>query len=111
MKKHAASGVGDRTPGLQGSRIELQPNFPNPFNPRTTLSFRLEQGADVRLTIHDMAGRLVKTLVAEHRDAGSHQVVWNGTDERGGAAAAGVYLVRVATGDGEVETRKIGLIK
>jgi FlgD Ig-like domain len=108
IKLHIGSAVDDEMPA---SSLVLSPNFPNPFNPRTTLNFSLERDANVKLSIHDAAGRLVKTLVSEQKSAGDHQAVWNGRDDRGYSVAAGVYLVRVATDKGEVKTQKIGLIK
>ncbi len=92
------------------ARTHLLPNFPNPFNPSTTLEFSLARDSRVELTIHDVAGRLVRTLVSDDRPAGRHAVVWNGKDEQGGAVAAGIYFVRVHSRDG-VDTQKIALIK
>lgn len=108
VKLHIGSAVDDELPA---SSLALNPNYPNPFNPRTTLNFSLERESNVTLTIHDAAGRLVKTLVSERKSAGAHQAVWDGRDNRGSAVAAGIYLVRVATDQGEVKTQKIGLIK
>ncbi|MBU8870875.1 MAG: T9SS type A sorting domain-containing protein [Gemmatimonadales bacterium] len=105
---NASSSV---SPQMQSPSLVLNPNFPNPFNPRTTLSFSLEHEKNVRLTIHDVAGRLVKTLMSGRKSAGDHNVVWNGKDQHGSSVAAGIYFVRVATGSGEVQVQKIGLIK
>ncbi len=88
----------------------LAPAFPNPFNPSTTLAFTLPRSAAVRLTVHDLAGRLVRTLVDGELPAGSHRVVWRGDDADGRPVGAGLYFVRVATPDG-VATQRIALVK
>ncbi|HPF36777.1 MAG TPA: FlgD immunoglobulin-like domain containing protein [Candidatus Krumholzibacteria bacterium] len=90
--------------------VSLQPNYPNPFNPSTTLSFTLGAEGPVRLTVHDVSGRVVRTLIDEVRAAGPNQVIWDGRDERGTEAAAGVYFVRVESRQG-VDAQKIALIK
>jgi len=90
--------------------VELLPNHPNPFNPSTTLSFSLARAGHVRLSVYDLAGRLVRTLVDGEHEAGTHRVVWNGTDATGRAVGAGVYFVRVETPQGS-DTRKIALIE
>ena len=98
--KHVTTGVedGNRVP----SRLALRGNYPNPFNPLTTIHYDVPVGgADVELKIYDAAGRLVRTLVSEHRDAGQHRVVWNGTDNRSHQSASGVYYGRLTAGGGE----------
>jgi len=102
------TGVQDPLPAVAG--VMLEPNFPNPFNPSTTLLFSLEQAGEVRLAIYDAAGREVRELLAGTHDAGRHQVVWDGRDRGGRLAAAGVYLARLEAA-GRVETRKLALIK
>ncbi|MCB1184131.1 T9SS type A sorting domain-containing protein [bacterium] len=89
-------GVGDVVP----ARTALGGNYPNPFNPRTTIVFELARPGAVELRVYDVSGRLVRTLQAGERfTAGRHEVVWNGRDERGAATAAGVYFVRMRSGD------------
>lgn len=98
--------------GLPGRlpAVALHPNHPNPFNPSTTLKFSLSRDSQVRLTVHDLMGRAVRTLVEGDRPAGEHSVLWDGRDDRGEAVGTGVYFVRVETRDG-VDSRKIALIK
>ena len=85
-------------------------NHPNPFNSSTKLSFELGAAGKVRLKVYDAAGRLVATLVDEHRDAGPHEVFWDGRDTAGRMSSAGVYLYRLEA-DGEVETKRMLLMK
>jgi hypothetical protein len=96
--------------GLPSRAVALRPNHPNPFNPSTTLQFSLSRDSQVRLTVHDLKGRAVRTLVAGDRPAGDHSVVWDGRDDGGEAVGSGVYFVRVETRDG-VDAQKISLIK
>jgi hypothetical protein len=85
-------------------------NFPNPFNPRTTISFDLPTAGAVRMEIFDMAGRLVRTLVDSDMSAGSHDVVWDGLDASGRGLGSGSYVARLAFG-GKVEVVRMGLIR
>jgi hypothetical protein len=88
----------------------LAPNYPNPFNPATTLPFSLAAPAQVRLAIYDVAGRLQRTLVDAHLAAGEHWVNWDGRDEAGGELASGVYFSRFEAGATN-EVRKLLLLR
>ena len=74
--------------------------YPNPFNPVTSIRFELGGRTAVDLRIYDLQGRLVRILAAgEILPAGRYESTWDGTDERGAQAAAGVYLYRLVTDD------------
>jgi hypothetical protein len=88
----------------------LGQNFPNPFNPTATIRFEIARPEHVRLKVFDVAGRLVRTLVDEPRQPSAYVVVWDGTDDRGGPVASGVYFYRMTAGS-FVETRKMMLLK
>jgi len=88
----------------------LDQNFPNPFNPQTTIRFSLPQTEDVRLAIYDVSGRLVKTLVNEHREAGHHEVIWRGQDNSNRRVATGTYFYVIQAGDFH-QVHKMSLIK
>ena len=77
----------------------LQPNFPNPFNPATTIPYQLAVDAPVRLEVFDILGQKIKTLVAEKQPAGFHRAVWDSRDDGGRPVAAGVYFYRLQAGD------------
>jgi aminopeptidase N len=83
---------------LVDARTSLQGNAPNPFNPTTMISYRLGVEGDARLEIFDIAGRFVKSLVAESLPAGDHQTRWNGNDEAGRSVASGTYFARLQSG-------------
>lgn len=70
----------------------LTPNFPNPFNPSTTLRFGMPETASVELTVYDIRGKRIRTLATGERPAGWHDVVWNGRDDSGNPVAAGMYV-------------------
>ncbi len=101
----SVSAVGD----LPVSRI-LEQNYPNPFNPKTTISFSLKGSGQVKLQVYDVQGHLVRTLVNETRAAGQYRVDWDGRDNSGRAAAAGIYMYRLEA-DGLVHQKKMTLIK
>jgi photosystem II stability/assembly factor-like uncharacterized protein len=85
--------------------LELLPNQPNPFNPETTIRFVMPEKMRVTLTVHDVAGRVVATLVDETRCAGLHSVSWHAE-----GAASGVYFTRLRAGKTEV-SQKMVLLK
>ncbi len=104
--------VGLATPVEDGvpRSLALAPPYPNPFNPRTALSFALPVAGPVQLVVHDLAGRRLAVLVDEVRGAGQHQVVWDGTDDTGRRLASGTYLARLVAA-GESRTQKLVLVK
>jgi len=91
-------------------RTALVDARPNPFNPSTTLSFELARESVARLAIHDMRGRLVRTLVDGGLQAGAHQSVWDGRDASGRTVESGVYFARLTAGD-EHRMLKVMLLK
>lgn len=77
-------------------QYSLDLNYPNPFNPSTTISYALPTPSDVTLTVYDLTGRAVTTLADTHQPAGSYGIQWNGKDDSGDPVSAGVYLCRLA---------------
>jgi len=88
----------------------LLKNFPNPFNPRTTVEFTLKRDAATSLRVYDAQGRLVRTLLSSYLAAGPHKVSWNGMDDTGRPSASGVYFLRLQAG-GEYLSRTVNLLK
>jgi flagellar hook assembly protein FlgD len=102
------TGVGDRP---VPAAFALAANVPNPFNPTTTIRYDIPAGgADVNITIYDVAGRMVRELVDRHRAPGTWSVQWNGDDARGQRVASGVYFYRMRAGSFS-DTRKMVLLK
>ena len=88
----------------------LEANYPNPFNPSTTIGYQLPMATEVRLEIYNLMGQPVRTLVQTVEPAGYHQVEWNGLDNEGMPAAAGLYLYRIQAGE-FAQARKLLLVK
>ena len=101
--------------------FSLDRNYPNPFNPSTTIPYRLAVASTVQLEIFDIAGRKVRTVLAETQEAGFRETMWDGRDEDGHVVGAGVYLYRLSAhplgnddrgaGGEFVEVRKLMLLK
>jgi hypothetical protein len=91
-------------------RFSLSQNYPNPFNPRTSIRYALPQDAHVRLTIYNILGQKVATLVDEQQSAGYRTVWWDGKDAKGGEVSSGVYFYRLTAGEFS-EVKKMLLVK
>ncbi|MCD4829375.1 MAG: T9SS type A sorting domain-containing protein [Candidatus Cloacimonetes bacterium] len=96
--------------GDSSSLPQLLGAFPNPFNPETTIGFSLPVSGQVELTVYNVRGERVKTLVNGDMKPGDHTVTWQGSDDNGSPVASGVYFYRLQAG-GNTETRKMLLLK
>jgi len=92
------------------SAFSLQPNFPNPFNSSTAIRFVLPYAADVHLSLFNLAGQQVATLVEGRRGAGHYTLHWDGRDDGGRVLASGAYFYRLRAG-AQAETRKLLLLR
>ena len=93
------------------TEFALLQNFPNPFNPETTIGYELAESADVTLQIYNVVGQVVRTLiVAEPQSAGRYQIRWDGMDDRGVSVSSGVYFYRISAGEFQT-VRKLMLLK
>jgi len=104
---------GSGAPAIPGyGPMRLRPNYPNPFNPKTTLRFELAADSPVFLEVLSPGGRVLRHLVeGERYGAGEHEIVFDGRDDAGRAMASGVYLTRLGLGGNETQVRKIQLLK
>jgi len=99
------------TPGdSPAARPTLASNYPNPFNPHTTLSFSLPAAGEAKLAVYDVAGRCVKILASGALSAGEQSVVWQGVDEENRPVASGVYFARLEAA-GEAITHQMVLLR
>ncbi len=90
----------------------LHQNFPNPFNPDTTIKYDLAESADVTLQIYNVLGQVVRTLVAsEAQNAGRYQIRWNGMDDRGVPVSSGVYFYQISAEGKFHQVQKLMLLK
>ena len=90
--------------------FSLGNNYPNPFNPSTTIDYSVAEPGLVNLSIFDISGRLVKTLVSDNKNVGLYTATWNGLTDSGVSASAGMYFYTIEAGD-FVETKKMLLAK
>ena len=89
----------------------LANNYPNPFNPATTIKYALPQAADVELTVYNVTGQAVRTLVAERQNAGRYAVEWDATNDSGHSLSSGMYFYRLEASGEFLETKKMLLLK
>jgi subtilisin family serine protease len=105
------SPVPKDTPELSVPReFSLYQNYPNPFNLGTSISFYLPQRSQVSLSIFNILGEKVKTLISADIPAGSHAITWDGTNDAGSVVGTGIYLYKMTAGDKSV-TKKMSLLK
>lgn len=97
-------------PEQQITAFNLQQNYPNPFNPATEIAFQLPEAGFVSLSVFDVAGRLIKTLVNEHISAGSYRAIWDGTSQWGYPVGSGTFFYRLEA-MGSTQTKKMVLLK
>lgn len=99
-------------PRLIGEKLKthLVGASPNPFNPRTEISFELRSRSEVRVAVYDVRGRLIRTLAEARFESGRHTLAWEGVDGRAKAVASGVYFVRMDAG-GQTWRTRISLVR
>ncbi len=99
---------GNVVPGMPGVLLR---NYPNPFNPTTTISFSLSQASKIELDIYNIKGQLVKRLVNDFYPSGKHEIVWCGMNEIGHEVSSGVYLCRLKSNGEAIGIKKMMLMK
>lgn len=108
---HKPLFVDDNMPSEAPRRFRLYQNYPNPFNPTTTISWQLALGSEVELTIYNLLGQKIRTLVNSRKSAGTYQVQWDGRNSAGHQVVSGVYVYRLNAGNRFVQTRKMLLLR
>jgi flagellar hook assembly protein FlgD len=89
---------------------KLYAAYPNPFNPTTKIRFDLPRAVHVKLSIYNIKGELVKTLVDRYINKGRKEITWNAKDNRGRVVSSGIYFYRLVAGE-FVQTRKMVLLR
>ena len=92
------------------NNYSIQQNYPNPFNPITMLEFNIPLKCIVNITIYDLIGKKVKTLLNQTQNAGQRSIIWDATDDYGQPVSAGIYLYQIKAGQ-YVSTKKMVLLK
>lgn len=110
LKDTSASGVDDITDGDLPTKFDLRQNYPNPFNPSTNIEFDVPKKAHIKLTIYNVLGQEVNTLVNEEMAPGKKSVTWNGDSQGGTKVSSGMYFYKLET-EGFVSTKKMLLVK
>ena len=95
---------------IVAAKFSLYQNFPNPFNPSTTIAFSITEDADVTLVVYSILGNKVTTVYSGRAGVGRHEFEWNGRNDSGTAVASGIYLYRLEIGVNSL-TRKMLLLK
>lgn len=90
--------------------FQIDQNFPNPFNPVTSIKYSIKNSSRVKLKVFDMLGRVIKTLVNEFQSAGSKVAFWNGTNDQGSGVPSGCYIYRIEAGN-FIKSQKMILLK
>ena len=85
-------------------------NYPNPFNPETNIEYNLKSSSRVSITIYDVQGKMVTSLADDFRQAGTHNIKWNGLNESGSRVPSGVYFIRISAGN-ETLNHRIVMMK
>ncbi|MBN1164591.1 MAG: hypothetical protein JXB45_08435 [Candidatus Krumholzibacteriota bacterium] len=91
-------------------RTELHQNFPNPFNPSTTIEYSLAKQNRVRIGIFDAGGRKIRSLVDGVKPPGLYREVWNGKNDRGANVSSGIFFCRLQAGE-FMPVKKIVLLR
>jgi N-acetylneuraminic acid mutarotase len=105
-----AVSVGEDYRTQEPSTFTLYQNYPNPFNPETEIRFEILEAANVTLSIYDVKGQLINTLVNSEHAANSYSIIWNGTNSQGEKVASAVYIYRLRAGN-FVQNRRMLLLK
>jgi len=92
------------------TKFTIQPAYPNPFNPSTTIRYGIPNTQEVTISIYDLRGRLVSILFKAEQQVGWYEITWNGVLNNGSLAPAGMYIYKIIAGN-EIKTSKISLVK
>ena len=92
------------------AQFALQDNYPNPFNPSTTIRYDIPNDAFINIVIYDITGREIARPISKQQSAGYHSTVWNGTNQKGEMQAAGIYFYQIQTKD-FIKTKKMLFLK
>lgn len=110
-KSLSTTGLQDLSATTLIEGFQLEQNFPNPFNPQTSIQYTLNKNDFLQITIHDESGHLITTLVNGNKSAGAHNVLWNGKNDKGVPVASGIYFYTLRAGGKNIDTKRMILLK
>ena len=99
-----------KTTRLLPDEYKLYQNYPNPFNPNTIIAYALPEDTRVKISIYNILGQLVRTLVDTEMKAGNHKATWDGTDVSGSRVSSGIYFYKLNT-DNYTQSKKMVMMK
>lgn len=99
-----------RTPSTVPSNFTLEQNYPNPFNPETVIEYGIPRAGNVKITVYNILGKKIATLVNEYKGLGTYSVTWNGKDDSGNQVPSGVYVYTLVSGNIRV-SKQMTLVK
>ncbi len=106
MGAYEWQGVSSSNNEIDNTKVELS-NFPNPFNPETTISFSIQSDSNVELSIYNIKGQKVKTLINEQMQSGKYTAIWSGLDSNNKSVSSGIYLYKIKANDQELVKRML----
>jgi len=104
------TSVGDKDEPALPNGFSLSSNYPNPFNPQTTIVYKIARNANVSLIVYNLMGQQIRTLFKGHRNRGTYTATWDGRNKFGQGVSSGLYFYRLV-GDSFVATKKMLLLK
>ena len=87
--------------------FQLNQNYPNPFNPSTRIIYSLPVAGNVKISVYDILGQKVQTLVDSFQNAGEHSIVWYGKDESNNPVGSGIYFYSLTTSNGSIQRKMV----
>ena len=102
--------VDDNNPNILANKPNIEQNYPNPFNPSTSFHYNLPKSGMIELTITDIIGREVITLVKGYQRSGNHNILWTGNDNMGNKVPSGIYFYNLKS-ESSIVTKKMTLSK
>jgi len=97
--------------GVIPFEASLISNYPNPFNPKTNISYNLQEAGYITIEVFNMKGQIIRTLVDQYKEAGTQSVEWNGLDDDNNSVSSGIYFYNMKAGGEYKSTRKMILLK
>ena len=100
----------NKASSITPNKLSLNQNYPNPFNPTTSFNYNLAENGKIKMTITDIIGREIVTLIDDYQRQGNHNILWTGKDKNGDQVPSGIYFYNLKSGSTLI-TKKMTLTK